>query len=117
MEKTKRLGGAGWVQMTRAEPWAPAGNRQQRDVKGPDVEHFREEIGIPCEVDAWSALDDVAEGGNARRKRSPARLVFRVRGANPDGTDREFLANVELNGPRETAPSYETADAPRHDDR
>jgi len=43
--------------------------------------------------------------------------VFRVRGANPDGTDREFLPNVELNAPRETAPSHETADAPRHDDR
>jgi hypothetical protein len=35
MEKAKRLGRAGWVEMARAEPWAPAGNRQQRDVNGP----------------------------------------------------------------------------------
>jgi hypothetical protein len=51
MEKAKRLGCAGWVEMARAEPWAPAGNRQQRNVNGPDVAHFREELGVPCEVD------------------------------------------------------------------
>ena len=117
MEKANRLGCAGGVEMARPEPWAPAGNRQQRNVNGPDVAHFREELGIACEVDARPALDDVAEGRNGWRKRSPARLVLRVRGANPDGTEREFLPNVELHDPREAAPLHERADAVRHDDR
>jgi hypothetical protein len=52
MEKAKRLGCAGWVEMARTEPWAPTGNRQQRNVNGPDVAHFREELGVACEVDA-----------------------------------------------------------------
>src|SRR5262245_13817569 len=59
------------VEMPRAEPWAPAGDRKKRQVDATELGHFREEVGVAGEVDPVPRLDQVAQAWRLRTERRP----------------------------------------------
>ena len=101
--------------MPGTEPGAPAPDRDQRHVDGADLGHPGEEVGVAREVDGRRAFDDVADGVRGHPEGAPTTVVLGSNDADREGTDRERLADLDLEDDLEPPLAEQASETARDD--
>src|SRR5437763_16453107 len=102
--------------MAGREPWAPAGDRHERNVERPEVAHPLGEVGVAREVDVVRAVGDEPERGGAGAQEAADDAVLRMHDLEADAAEAELVARLDLVHPGETPPAQDSSCALRHDD-